>query len=242
MRYFKIIVDDQVLGAISSDDFIFRTPFGGFNRTNDEYGELVDYYGNFYRAPWMVPIDYPVVYTEASILPITEDEYRAFIHAHESGEIIEEEEEELPVEPEPVIDPVTLNSIDYIREAKLKEISYACRVAIEEGFDLEIRGETHHFSLTTQDQLNLMSLSMMAQTQQLIPYHADGEACEFYTADEINAIVAAAMEHKNYHTVYHNALKAYVNALNTIEDISAITYGTSIPEEYKSDVLKVLEY
>ena len=28
---------------------------------------------------------------------------------------------------------------------------------------------------------------------------------------------------------------------NTIEEISAIQYGTPIPEEYKSDVLRVLE-
>jgi len=47
---------------------------------------------------------------------------------------------------------------------------------------------------------------------------------------------------KNYNIAYYNSLKAYINALETIEEIAAIQYGTSIPEEYKSDVLKVLEY
>jgi len=40
-------------------------------------------------------------------------------------------------------------------------MSRACRQTIEAGFDLIIRGETKHFSLTTQDQLNLMSISSM---------------------------------------------------------------------------------
>jgi hypothetical protein len=41
-------------------------------------------------------------------------------------------------------------------------MSYICRTTIESGIDLEMRGEIKHFSLTTQDQLNLMSLSAMA--------------------------------------------------------------------------------
>jgi hypothetical protein len=81
----------------------------------------------------------------------------------------------------------------------------------------------------------------MAQTQSLIPYHADGEQCIFYTSEEINEIVETATAFKIYHTTYYNALKGYVNALDTIEAINAIEYGTPIPEEYKSDVLRMLE-
>jgi len=77
-----------------------------------------------------------------------------------------------------------------MKESKINEMSRICRQTIEAGFDLELRGETRHFSLSTQDQLNLISLSTMAQTQSIIPYHADGEECEFYTADEINIIIA----------------------------------------------------
>ena len=117
----------------------------------------------------------------------------------------------------------------------------ACRRTIESGFDLDLRGETHHFSLNTQDQLNIMNLSIIAQTQSLIPYHADGEDCIFYTDQEIEAIAETASAFKIYHTTYYNALKSYINSLETIEEISAIEYGVEIPEEYKTDVLKVLE-
>jgi len=80
----------------------------------------------------------------------------------------------------------------------------------------------------------------MAQTQELIPYHADGEACIFYTAEEITNIVAQATAFKIYHTTYHNALKAYVNSLNTVEAIRAVEYGMPIPEEFQTDVLKAI--
>jgi len=54
-------------------------------------------------------------------------------------------------------------------------------------------------------------------------------------------IIQAATELKVYNTTYYNALKTYINSLETIEEISAITYGTPIPDEYKTDVLKTLE-
>jgi len=130
--------------------------------------------------------------------------------------------------------------LEYIRDSKISEMSLQCRKTIEAGVDVELRMETKHFSMDTQDQLNLMSLGVMAQTQELIPYHADGETCIFYTADEINQIVAAATAHKVYHTTYYNALKNYINSLSTIEEIAAITYGTPIPDEYQSEVLKVI--
>jgi hypothetical protein len=145
---------------------------------------------------------------------------------------------------EPIIPPPEEEEdafLEFIRSSKLKEMSYACRTTIEAGFDLDIHDEKQHFSLTTQDQLNLMSLGAMTQTQSLIPYHADGEQTTFYTSEEINEIVEAANSFKIYHTTYYNALKDYINSLETIEEISAITYGVEIPEEYKSNVLKILE-
>lgn len=242
MKYFKILVNDKVIGAISSDDFIFRRRSGGFGNTNEQYAQLAIYKDGFYRASWMLPMDYEFIYTEASILSISEEEYNAFKHAEESDQEIENNIEEEQEEEQPIwVNPVEQETIEYLREAKLREMSYICRTTIEAGFDLELRGEAHHFSLDTQDQLNLISLSAMAQTQSMIPYHADGESCIFYSAEEINEIVATATSFKIYHTTYYNALKAYINSLDTIEAISAITYGIEIPEEYKTDVLRFLE-
>lgn len=241
MKYYKMINDNEIIGAISSNNFIYFSPVAKcFLRSTEQQGEYISYNGLLYRDTWMRPIRIQETYTTIQAIEITETEYNAFVKALEINETIPEEEEEDEPEIEiPVEEPD--DSLEFIRTAKLKEMSHECHMTIENGFDLELRGETHHFSLDTQDQLNLISLSAMAQTQSLIPYHADGEACIFYTAEEINEIVSTATAFKIYHTTYYNALKTYINSLQSIEEIDEITYGTEIPEEYKSDVLKALE-
>lgn len=239
MRYYKIINNNNIIGAISSDNFIrYQALNDYFLRCDENSGEYISYKGKLYRSLWMQPIKIQQEYTLVTTIEISEEEYNILEQAIDNNKEIpvEEEEEEIPEEPEE-----PSNEFLFVLNSKINEMSRACRQAIESGFDLELRGETKHFSLTTQDQLNLMSLSVMAQTQSLIPYHADGEETDFYTSEEIKQIVEAANALKIQHTAYYNALKTYINALETIEDISAITYGVQIPDEYKSDVLKVLE-
>ena len=234
MNYFKMIKNDMIIGAITSNDFMRYMPITDcFVRANEQNGEYVTYKGNFYRATWMCPIRKEVNYIDAQIIAIEKEEFEIYLDALESDEQVEESI--------PYVDPIDRISLEYIRASKIREMRTACHSTIEAGFDLELRGEVKHFSLDTQDQLNLISLSTMAQTQSLIPYHADGEACIFYTSEEIGEIVETATAFKIYHTTYYNALKSYINALETISEIGAITYGTEIPEEYKSDVLRALE-
>jgi len=83
----------------------------------------------------------------------------AAIHNNEDI-IIDDDDYEEPT-PDPV-EPIPDITTEYVREGKIKEMSTMCRRTIENGFDLNLRGETHHFSLSTQDQLNLMNLSIMA--------------------------------------------------------------------------------
>ena len=247
MKYFKILVDNVIVGAITSNEFMRYLPITDcFVRATEQNGEYVTYEGKFYRATWMCPIVQYVDYTDALILAITKEEYDIFREAIDNNEEIiddgDDEEEQEQEQPIPYIDPIDAETIDFIRSSKLSEMSRACRQTIEAGFDISIHGATRHFSLTTQDQLNLMGLESLAKTTTEIPYHADGEEVIFYTQDEINAIIAAANSFKIYQTTYHNALKEYINSLETIEEISAIQYGIDIPEKFKTEVLKVLEY
>ena len=241
MEYYKIIYNNAVIGVASSKQFIRYSPVtNSLARCQKDQGQYITYKGGLYRDSWMKPIYTEIDCIEAEIISITEDEYNILFAALQTNEEIEVQESEdiIPQEPEIIIDNPT---IEFVRTSKINEMSYTCRQTIEAGFDLELRNEIHHFSLNTQDQLNLITLSAMAQTQSLIPYHADGEECIFYSNEEIDAIVETATAFKIYHTTYYNALKGYINALETIEEISAITYGTEIPDEYKSDVLRALE-
>lgn len=244
MKYYKIILDHTFIGAISSGHFVTESPSNHKLYYSSEIkGQYIDYEGILYRDYWMYPlISDKYEFTNANISEISEEEYNAFIAAKQSEqEIIIDDDDDEPVPSTPVPSEDDIDEMrDYLREAKIAEMSSACRQAIENGIDIIAQGKMRHFSLTTQDQLNLMSLNVMAQTQDIVPYHADGEQCIYYTAEEIKHIVAAANSHKIWHTTYYNALKTYINSLETIEEISAITYGTPIPDEFKTEVLKVI--
>ena len=241
MKYYKIILNLEIIGVGTSDNCLhFQSKHALLERTSDTLAEYIECNNLLYHASWMQPIKtnvYP--YEIADVIAIEEQEYNILAPAIEDNPIpVEPQEPEIIIEPDNPVDEITT---EFVRTAKLNSMSNACHQAIEAGIDIDIRGAVHHFSLTTQDQLNLMSLSLMAQTQDLIPYHADGEVSYFYTANEINQIITATNSHKTYHTTYYNALKNYINSLETIEEIAAITYGTPIPDEYKSEVLKVME-
>ena len=242
MKYYKLLNNTEFIGIVTSANFIAENPISKWVASSDEiHGQFVEYNENLYRDYWMSPvIDSEREFINVQIIEITKEEYDILKEAINNNEPIIIDDDDDEEQPEIVIPNEPDITVEYVRTSKINEMSRICRSTIEAGFDLELRNEVHHFSLDTQDQLNLISLSAMAQTQSMIPYHADGEMCIFYTAEEINEIVSTATAFKVYHTTYYNALKGYINALNTIEEISAITYGTQIPEEYQSDVLKAL--
>ena len=132
--------------------------------------------------------------------------------------------------------------LNTIKANKTAEMSAACRAAIVAGFDVMLSdGKDHHFSLTVEDQLNLNALfGLLATGAEQVPYHADGETCMYFTAADMQTVVQEATAHKTYHESYFNSLKAYIASKRTAASVHAIEYGTEIPEQYQSDVLKAL--
>ena len=249
IKYYKLVVENRVIGAVSSDDFRrYLSKHRVILVADEANGSYIELNGDFYRDNWMLPpTDSVIQFTEAKVLSITEEEYNALKQAEESGEDLPVEEEE-PVEEvyeepaEEEVDPITEATIEYVRDKKIKAMSAACNHTIVGGFDIALSdGETHHFSLTTQDQLNFISLaSMIANGETEIPYHADGELCVFYSAEDMSAVIEEATNFKTYHVTYFNSLRNYIQSLDDIEVIAAIVYGAEIPEQYQSDVLKAL--
>ena len=238
MKYYKLLTNEEFIGVATSNDFVSENPVTKWLLTSDEIsGQFIQYNNQLYRDYWMKGINHSTrAFTNVQIMEISKADYDMLNNAILNNEPILADEGE-----EPILSPVPVNyeeglTIDFLRQSKVNEMSATCRGTIEAGFDFGAL----HFSLDTQDQLNLITLSALAETQELIPYHADGELCRFYTADEMKQIVAAATQFKMYHTTYYNALKNYINNLDTIEDIAAVTYGMELPEEYQSDVLKAI--
>lgn len=246
MKYYKIILQQTFIGIANSNNFLTQNPISHWLiSANEVTGQYVECNNALYRDYWMTDVNNSLLpqFSYATVEEITKEEYDIYAAA------IEKEEEIIVPDPHehdiiPIIpDEEEIPELEYVRAVKIKEMSYECNKTIEEGFDLEMEDGTHHYSYALEDQLNLMNLSsMIAQGINELSYHADGELCRFYTPAEINGIIDAGNKWKTYHTTYFNALKSYINSLETIEEISAITYGIEIPEAFKTDVLKILEY
>lgn len=133
------------------------------------------------------------------------------------------------------------NATEVILNAKVAEISAACNAAIEAGVDIELNGGTEHFNLDIKDQSNIANLFRVVELGGTeFPYQADDGSCKVYSATEIAAIYIAAQTLITTQTAYHNALKAYINALTESEEIAAIQYGMDLPEPFASELASKL--
>jgi len=128
-------------------------------------------------------------------------------------------------------------STEVIRAAKIAEISAACNAVIVSGIDLELTDGTVHFNLSIEDQSNIANLFRVVELGGTeFPYQADGGVCRIYNAQEIAQIYIAAQTAITTQTTYHNALKAYVQSLDDVEQIAEVQYGMTLPDPYASEV------
>ena len=129
------------------------------------------------------------------------------------------------------------NAIEIMRNAKLAEISKICNIIIEQGFDIEFNGESVHFNLDLKDQSNINNLFRVVELGGTeYPYQSDGGVCRIYTSAEIVNIYVSAQTLITSQTTYHNALKQYVQSLETTEEIATVTYGMELPEPYLTEM------
>ena len=144
-----------------------------------------------------------------------------------------------PVEPAPPYEP----TLEEVKASKRAEISTACHKTIESGVDVKLAdGSTEHFSLSTEDQLNLFGKQVqMAIGAEQYEYHADGQPCKYYSAADMQVIITAAMKYVSYHTTYCNSFFTYIEAQTEKEAVQAMQYGDTIPEKYELEVRKAYE-
>ena len=126
------------------------------------------------------------------------------------------------------------------KTAKKQEISQACEQIIYAGISVTLAdGTVEHFALTEHDQLNLFGKqAQLATGADRLEYPSDGKPCRYYSATDMQTIIAAAMQHVSYHTTYCNALNMWVAGCETAEELQQIYYGADVPEQYQSEVLK----
>ena len=245
MKYYKLLNDGEFIGVGTSYDLRkFQLKHSILLTSDDESAQYIQINDKLYRDDWFSPtITELLDYTTVKIIVIEKDEYDTLFEAIETGKEIEITDKESDIQEElPQIDPDEEVTIEYVKAVKSAEMSATCNKIITNGFDAILSdGENHHFSLTIQDQLNLITLSsMVAAGETIIPYHADGELCKGYSVEDITTIINTATSFKTYHVTYFNSLKVYIDSMNDINEVNNVVYGIDIPEEYQSDVLKQL--
>lgn len=123
--------------------------------------------------------------------------------------------------------PKDWNNVEQVREAVKQEIGAACTAAIYAGITVD----SSHYSLTEHDQTEIMAqFTAVKEGAAAVPYHADGELCRMYPAEEFTALAQAATEHVFYHRTYCNHLNAWI-ARAGLEELGRINYGATLPED-----------
>ena len=134
-----------------------------------------------------------------------------------------------PEEPTPE-EPVEEESkaLLYMIATKCEELNKACNEAIVKGVDAETSKGIEHFSLTDEDQTNIIQWYNIAKTTGCsVPYHSDTNDCRPFTAEEMISVGNAATYWITYNLTYCNQLKKYVQTLSSVEDIFKVTYGVT---------------
>ena len=130
-----------------------------------------------------------------------------------------------------------------LAEAKrdmISKLSSICKNKITSGFSVILSdGESYDFKLTTEDQLNLMSIeSQLNSGAETFIYHATNQPCKFFSRDDMSKIIATFKRYTLYHTTYFNVAKQYINSLVSIEKIHMFTYGTDVSDIVDNIVIK----
>ena len=145
----------------------------------------------------------------------------------------------------------TVETIEEVMQIKLHEINTACESIITTGIDITTSQGTKHFSLTSEDQMNITALQMQfekALTGQPssinlakgIPYHADGELCRYWSPDDFAVISEATVGHIFYHQTYCNHLRTYIRRITDMDELRSVQYGMKLPDDLTVSLLDLL--
>lgn len=134
-------------------------------------------------------------------------------------------------------------TVDEYRDFILEQVSEDCTQDIYKGTTVNINGTNQNFSFKSEDQINLLQLYLMTKmypTITAVPYHADGNTCMFYTAEQIQTIYLTLIIRLITITTYVNQLNLYAKTMSTKEELSQVVYGMELPEEYDSVVSSIV--
>lgn len=117
---------------------------------------------------------------------------------------------------------------------KLSSLSNSCNEQITNGAEITLADEsTKTFSYSIEDQSNVSEMfNAIVMGATAYPYHANGEGCKMYSAEDIVKIYSTLTALKTSQVTYYNQLREYVKTLEFISDIQSVTYGQELTGSY----------
>lgn len=139
-----------------------------------------------------------------------------------------------PPEPKPIPDPEPyVPTYEEVLTNKINELSSTCQYTIEAGLEIN----DLHYSYTEKDQINLNDIvSTVKLTGLPLGYHADGQNCTEYSAEELMNIYIQLAMNKYCQQTYFNQSREYLKSLEESdvnkEIVESYTYGTPLTGVY----------
>ena len=132
--------------------------------------------------------------------------------------------------------PKDWQNVEQVRAVVKQQIGAACSAAIYAGVD--VGGS--HYSLTEHDQTELLAQAQaVKEGAAAVPYHADGELCRMYPAEEFTALAQAATAHVFYHRTYCNHVNAWI-ARADLAELDSIKYGAELPADLAASMAAII--
>ena len=223
---YKIIYNNYVIDAIESPVYMKYLGKPGKFAVTDSYTANAVYSDN---TDEVYVLDGKISHQEhpykvVTLQAISDKEYYVIKNSLLKGEVVNTSKSLL------------LNS----QNAKIQEMSDRCSEEIFKGISVRLSdGLVHKFSLSLEDQLNLMSNNLLLKTgQSSFIYHEDGKVCEIVTSSDMQTIILAANKYISYHTTYFNLMRSCIKELDDISIIESISYGDKLPIESVRDTFK----
>jgi hypothetical protein len=144
------------------------------------------------------------------------------------------------VNPTPV-DTSTL-TLEETRTYQINIVNAECQAAIYQGTDVETSKGTEHFSLTAEDQTNISTLysQVVAGLATTVPYHADGELCREFTAEEMIKLGTTALTYVTYCTTKVNHIHAWINRETDKDTILGIHFTSDLVSDLAENMEKII--
>ena len=130
--------------------------------------------------------------------------------------------------------------INEYKDYMLKKINEKCTEDIQAGVTID--GQL--FTYKHEDQQNLLQLYLITKMYPQVthmPYHSSGNACTFYSKEQIQKIYMTLVVRLLRLTTYANQLNLYIKSLTSKEEIQNVYYGMSLPDPYATVVSTIVE-